>query len=92
MRAWAFYNEFAMWCLLAFCGSGVYLVADRAGALVVGMGVARVRFGDARALDVVQLTMYKIIRNLHLLRRRSAPFLSCTASARCRSATQPGST
>ena len=25
VRAWAFYNEFAMWCLLAFCGSGVYL-------------------------------------------------------------------
>lgn len=25
LRAWAFYNEFAMWCLLAFCASGVYL-------------------------------------------------------------------
>jgi hypothetical protein len=25
IRAWAFYNEFAMWCLLAFCFSGVYL-------------------------------------------------------------------
>jgi hypothetical protein len=25
LRAWALYNEFAMWCLLAFCGSGVYL-------------------------------------------------------------------
>lgn len=25
IRAWAFYNEFAMWCLLAFCASGVYL-------------------------------------------------------------------
>ena len=25
VRAWAFYNEFAMWCLLAFCTSGVYL-------------------------------------------------------------------
>jgi hypothetical protein len=25
VRAWALYNEFAMWCLLAFCGSGVYL-------------------------------------------------------------------
>lgn len=25
VRAWAFYNEFAMWCLLAFCASGVYL-------------------------------------------------------------------
>jgi uncharacterized iron-regulated membrane protein len=25
VRAWAFYNEFAMWCLLAFCVSGVYL-------------------------------------------------------------------
>ena len=25
VRAWAFYNEFAMWCLLAFCGSGAYL-------------------------------------------------------------------
>ena len=24
-RAWAFYNEFAMWCLLGFCASGVYL-------------------------------------------------------------------
>ena len=25
LRVWALYNEFAMWCLLAFCGSGVYL-------------------------------------------------------------------
>lgn len=25
LRLWAFYNEFAMWCLLAFCASGVYL-------------------------------------------------------------------
>jgi hypothetical protein len=25
VRAWAFYNELAMWCLLAFCCSGVYL-------------------------------------------------------------------
>ena len=25
VRAWAFYNEFAMWGLLAFCASGVYL-------------------------------------------------------------------
>jgi hypothetical protein len=25
VRVWAFYNEFAMWCLLAFCLSGVYL-------------------------------------------------------------------
>ena len=25
VRVWAFYNEFAMWCLLAFCASGVYL-------------------------------------------------------------------
>jgi hypothetical protein len=25
LRAWAFYNEFATWCLLAFCVSGVYL-------------------------------------------------------------------
>jgi uncharacterized iron-regulated membrane protein len=25
VRTWAFYNEFAMWCLLAFCASGVYL-------------------------------------------------------------------
>jgi hypothetical protein len=25
VRVWAFYNEFAMWCLLAFCVSGVYL-------------------------------------------------------------------
>ena len=25
VRAWAFYNEFAMWCLLPFCCSGVYL-------------------------------------------------------------------
>jgi len=25
LRAWAYYNEFAMWCLLAFCASGVYL-------------------------------------------------------------------
>ena len=25
MRVWAFYNEFAIWCLLAFCVSGVYL-------------------------------------------------------------------
>jgi hypothetical protein len=25
MRIWAFYNEFAMWCLLAFVVSGVYL-------------------------------------------------------------------
>jgi hypothetical protein len=25
LRAWAVYNEFAMWCLLAFCASGVYL-------------------------------------------------------------------
>jgi hypothetical protein len=25
VRAWAVYNECAMWCLLAFCGSGVYL-------------------------------------------------------------------
>ncbi len=25
VRAWAFYNELAMGCLLAFCGSGVYL-------------------------------------------------------------------
>lgn len=25
VRAWAVYNEFAMWCLLAFCASGVYL-------------------------------------------------------------------
>jgi hypothetical protein len=25
LRTWAFYNEFAMWCLLAFCASGVYL-------------------------------------------------------------------
>ena len=25
VRAWALYNEFAMWCLLAFCCSGVYL-------------------------------------------------------------------
>ena len=25
LRAWAFYNEFAMWCLLAFCMSGLYL-------------------------------------------------------------------
>jgi uncharacterized iron-regulated membrane protein len=25
LRAWAFYNECAMWCLLAFCASGVYL-------------------------------------------------------------------
>ena len=25
VRAWALYNELAMWCLLAFCASGVYL-------------------------------------------------------------------
>jgi len=25
MRVWAFYNEFAMWCLIGFCASGVYL-------------------------------------------------------------------
>ena len=25
VRAWAFYNEAAMWCLIAFCASGVYL-------------------------------------------------------------------
>jgi hypothetical protein len=25
VRAWAFYNEVAMWCLLAFCASGLYL-------------------------------------------------------------------
>jgi uncharacterized iron-regulated membrane protein len=25
IRVWAIYNEFAMWCLLAFCVSGVYL-------------------------------------------------------------------
>ena len=25
VRVWAIYNEFAMWCLLAFCVSGVYL-------------------------------------------------------------------
>jgi hypothetical protein len=25
VRAWAIYNELAMWCLLAFCASGVYL-------------------------------------------------------------------
>lgn len=25
VRAWAIYNELAMWCLLAFCLSGVYL-------------------------------------------------------------------
>jgi hypothetical protein len=25
LRIWAFYNEFAMWCLLAFAASGVYL-------------------------------------------------------------------
>jgi len=25
VRVWAVYNEFAMWCLLAFCVSGVYL-------------------------------------------------------------------
>lgn len=25
VRWWAFYNEFGIWCLLAFCASGVYL-------------------------------------------------------------------
>ena len=25
VRAWAIYNELAMWCLLAFCASGLYL-------------------------------------------------------------------
>lgn len=25
VRMWGLYNEFAMWCLLAFCASGVYL-------------------------------------------------------------------
>ena len=25
VRAWAIYNELAMWSLLGFCGSGVYL-------------------------------------------------------------------
>ena len=25
VRAWAVYNEFAMWCLMAFCASGLYL-------------------------------------------------------------------
>jgi hypothetical protein len=25
VRAWAVYNELAMWCLLAFCASGLYL-------------------------------------------------------------------
>lgn len=25
LRAWAYYNELALWCLLAFCVSGVYL-------------------------------------------------------------------
>ena len=25
LRIWGLYNEFAMWCLLAFCASGVYL-------------------------------------------------------------------
>ena len=25
LRWWAFYNEVAMWCLIAFCASGVYL-------------------------------------------------------------------
>ncbi len=25
IRVWALYNELAMWCLLAFCGSGLYL-------------------------------------------------------------------
>lgn len=25
VRVWGVYNELAMWCLLAFCGSGVYL-------------------------------------------------------------------
>jgi hypothetical protein len=25
MRVWAFYNEFAMWCLIGFCASGVFL-------------------------------------------------------------------
>ncbi len=25
LRVWAYYNEFALWCLAAFCASGVYL-------------------------------------------------------------------
>ena len=25
VRAWGYYNAFAMWCLLGFCASGVYL-------------------------------------------------------------------
>ena len=47
VRAWAFYNEFAMWCLLAFCLSGGYLwlsAATRATWAWVSLGGGTLTF------------------------------------------------
>ena len=45
VRAWAIYNELAMWCLLAFCASGVYLwlsASTRGGWAWACVGIATV--------------------------------------------------
>ena len=45
VRAWAIYNELAMWCLLAFCASGVYLwlsASTRGGWAWASVGIATV--------------------------------------------------
>ena len=43
VRVWAIYNELAMWCLLAFCASGVYLwlsASTRGGWAWACVGIA----------------------------------------------------
>jgi hypothetical protein len=45
VRVWAIYNELAMWCLLAFCASGVYLwlsASTRGGWAWACVGVSTV--------------------------------------------------
>jgi hypothetical protein len=55
LRVWAIYNEFAMWMLLAFCASGVYLwLATRPRdpwawiALVAGVGTFAALYAGVR--------------------------------------------
>ena len=76
VRAWAVYNELAMWCLLAFCASGLYLwLSARPAAPGHGRAwrpvsspsvVCGCRFAD----------MFRNLRAIHrLLASFSLPFL-----------------
>ena len=75
MQIWGVYNEVAMWCLIAFVVSGLYLwLSAQARTWWHGDRSPQVSAADG-ALDGVPL-MYQTIRNIHLLLASfSLPFL-----------------